>query len=229
MKREFNVEANVGVPQVAYKETINEIVRQEGKYIHQSGGRGQYGHVYIRIEPLKRGEGFIFKDEIVGGAIPKEYIPGVEKGIREALENGVLAGYPVVDVLVALYDGSFHEVDSSEIAFKIAARGAFREASKAAKPALLEPIMKAAVTTPEEFLGEVIGDLSSRRGKIESTETKNNIKIVYGFVPLSTMFGYSTILRSLTQGRASFTMEPSHYEEVPANLVETVAKRELKR
>jgi len=229
MKREFNVEANVGVPQVAYKETINEIVRQEGKYIHQSGGRGQYGHVYIRIEPLKRGEGFIFKDEIVGGAIPKEYIPGVEKGIREALENGVLAGYPVVDVLAALYDGSFHEVDSSEIAFKIAARGAFREASKAAKPALLEPIMKAAVTTPEEFLGEVIGDLSSRRGKIESTETKNNIKIVYGFVPLSTMFGYSTILRSLTQGRASFTMEPSHYEEVPANLVETVAKRELKR
>ncbi|PIP04511.1 elongation factor G [candidate division WWE3 bacterium CG23_combo_of_CG06-09_8_20_14_all_40_14] len=229
MKREFNVEANVGVPQVAYKETINEIVRQEGKYIHQSGGRGQYGHVYIRIEPLKRGEGFIFKDEIVGGAIPKEYIPGVEKGIREALENGVLAGYPVVDVLAALYDGSFHEVDSSEIAFKIAARGAFREASKAAKPALLEPIMKAAVTTPEEFLGEVIGDLLSRRGKIESTETKNNIKIVYGFVPLSTMFGYSTILRSLTQGRASFTMEPSHYEEVPANLVETVAKRELKR
>ncbi|MFH1408169.1 MAG: elongation factor G [Patescibacteria group bacterium] len=229
MKREFSVEANVGAPQVAYKETINDIVRQEGKYIHQSGGRGQYGHVYIRIEPLKKGEGFIFKDEIVGGSIPKEYIPGVEKGIREALENGVLAGYPVVDVLAALYDGSFHEVDSSEIAFKLAAREAFREACKKAKPSLLEPIMKVAVTTPEEFLGEVIGDLSSRRGKIESTETKNNVKIVYGSVPLSTMFGYSTILRSLTQGRASFTMEPSHYEEIPVNLIENIAKREIKR
>ncbi|MFH1565971.1 MAG: elongation factor G [bacterium] len=229
MKREFSVEANVGAPQVAYKETIKDVVRQEGKYIHQSGGRGQYGHVYIRIEPLQRGEGFIFKDEIVGGSIPKEYIPGVEKGIREALENGVLAGYPVVDVLAALYDGSFHEVDSSEIAFKLAAREAFRIASKQAKPVLLEPIMKISVTTPEEFLGEVIGDLSSRRGKIENTETKNNVKIVYGFVPLSTMFGYSTALRSLTQGRASFTMEPSSYEEVPASLVETVAKRELKR
>ena len=229
MKREFGVEANVGTPQVAYKETVTISVRQEGKYIHQSGGHGQYGHVYIRIEPLKPGEGFIFKDEIVGGSIPREFIPGVEKGIREALENGVLAGYPVVDVLAALYDGSFHEVDSSELAFKLAAREAFREGSKQAKPILLEPIMKVSVTAPESFLGEIIGDLSSRRGKIENTESKNNIRVVNAVVPLSTMFGYSTVIRSLTQGRASFTMEPSHYEEVPAGLIETIAKRERKR
>jgi len=229
MRREFGVEANVGQPQVAYKETIKELVRQEGKYIHQSGGHGQYGHVYIRIEPLKRGEGFIFKDEIVGGAIPKEFIPGVEKGVREAMENGVLAGYPVVDILVALYDGSFHEVDSSELAFKLAAREAFREGTKRADPVILEPIMRVDVITPEDFLGEVIGDLSSRRGRIDSTEARTNVKVVKGLVPLATMFGYSTALRSLTQGRAYFTMEPSHYEEVPSNLVESIARREIKR
>jgi elongation factor G len=224
MKREFKVEATTGAPQVAYKETIRKIVEQEGKYIRQSGGRGQYGHVWLRLEPRNTGEGSIFEDEIVGGAIPKEYIPAVEKGVKEALESGVIAGYPVVDVLVALYDGSFHEVDSSEIAFKIATIDAFKEAARRADPVLLEPIMKVEVSVPDQFMGDVIGDLSSKRGRIEGTESKGNLTVIKSLVPLAELFGYSTILRSITQGRGSFNMEPSHYQEVPQNVAQKVAE-----
>ena len=222
LKREFNVEVNTGAPQVAYRETIKDTVEQEGKYIKQSGGRGQYGHVFLRISPLEKGKGYEFVDKIVGGAIPKEYITPVNKGVQEAMQHGVFAGYPVTDVRVELFDGSYHEVDSSEIAFKIAASEAFKEGCKKAKPVLLEPIMKIAVTTPEEFLGDVIGDLSSKRGRIEGTETKGNTKIISGYVPLGEMFGYATSIRSMTQGRASFSMVLSHYEEVPANVAEKI-------
>lgn len=224
MKREFNLEINTGKPQVAYRETIRKTVEQEGKYIRQSGGRGQYGHVYLKVEPLERGEGVKFIDKIVGGAIPKEYIPAVEKGVKEAAESGIIAGYPFVDFQVTLFDGSFHEVDSSEMAFKMAAIEAMREAQKAADTFLLEPIMKVEVITPEEFMGDVIGNLSSKRGKIESTEQKGNVRIILGKVPLAEMFGYATELRGMTQGRASFVMEPSHYEEVPSNIAEGLAK-----
>jgi len=222
MKREFGVEANVGKPQVAYKETITAKAEAEGKYIRQTGGRGQYGHVVISIEPLEKGKGYEFVNKIVGGIIPREYIPAVDKGIREACELGVLAGYPVIDVRVTLFDGSFHEVDSSEMAFKIAASMAFKDAFKKAKPILLEPIMKIEIVIPEEFMGEVIGNFNSRRGRIEEMRQRGNARIIRGFVPIATMFGYATDLRSLTQGRGVYTMEFSHYEEVPKNIADEI-------
>jgi elongation factor G len=222
MKREFSVDSNVGRPQVAYKETVRTSAEAEGKYIRQSGGRGQYGHVVIKIEPMERGKGFEFVNAIKGGIIPQEFIPAVEKGVKEALFKGVIAGYPVVDVKVTLFDGSFHEVDSSEAAFKIAGSMAFQEGAKRAKPVILEPIMKVQVITPSEFMGDVTGDLSSRRGKIEAMNDRANIKIIDSKVPLSEMFGYATNLRSLTQGRGSFNMEFSHYEEVPNSIAELI-------
>jgi elongation factor G len=222
MKREFGVDAKVGAPQVAYKETIRKLVESEGKYIRQSGGRGQYGHCFLRLEPKNRGEGYEFVDEIFGGAIPKEFIPGVEKGAKEAMENGVLAGFPMVDMKVTLYDGSFHDVDSSEIAFKIAASMAMKSGVLKADPVLLEPIMKVEVTTPEEFMGDVIGDLSAKRAEIQGTEKRGNAVIIVAMVPLAELSGYATILRSKTQGRASYYMEPSHYQEVPKNIQEQI-------
>ncbi|MDP3710551.1 MAG: elongation factor G [bacterium] len=223
MKREFNVGANVGRPQVAYKETIKKEAEAEGKYIRQSGGRGQYGHVWLRVEPNERGKGFEFINEIKGGVIPQEFIAPTEKGIKEAMEKGVLAGYPVVDIKVALYDGSYHEVDSSEAAFKIAGSMAFQEATKRGVLVMLEPIMKVEVVTPENFLGEVTGDLNSKRARIEQMEDRGmGIKTIDAKVPLAEMFGYVTTLRSLTQGRASFTMEFDHYEEVPANVAKVI-------
>jgi elongation factor G len=220
--REFKVGANVGKPQVAYRETIKDKVKAEGKFVRQSGGRGQYGHVYIEVEPLGLGGGFEFANKIVGGSIPREYVPAVEKGIKEALENGVLAGYPVVDVKVILFDGSYHEVDSSEMAFKIAGSMAFKNAVKKAKPVLLEPIMAIEVVTPEEYMGEVIGDLNSRRGRIQTMNQRSNVRVIAAQVPLSSMFGYATDLRSKTQGRATYTMQIAHYEEVPKNISEDI-------
>jgi len=222
MKREFKVEGNIGRPQVAYKESIKEMAEAEGKYIRQSGGRGQYGHVWLKVEPRNRGEGFEFVDEIKGGIIPKEFIPAVEKGVKEAIEKGVLSGYPLVDLRVTLYDGSFHEVDSSEFAFKIAGSLALQEAAKRAKLMLLEPIMKIEVISPEEFFGSVIGDLGARRGKIEETQDRAQVKIIRVKTPLAEMFGYATTLRSLTQGRGTFTMEFDHYEEVPQNVAQEI-------
>ena len=224
MKREFSVEANVGAPQVAYRETIRESVEQEGKFVRQSGGRGQYGHVWLRIEPKEAGSGYEFVSEIVGGVVPKEYIPAVDKGIQEQMKNGVLAGYPVVDVKVTLFDGSYHEVDSSEMAFKLAAAEGFRAGSRKAKAVLLEPIMKVEVTTPEEYMGDVIGDLNSRRGLIQGMEDEPSGKIVKAQVPLANMFGYATSLRSLTQGRANYSMEFDCYNEAPSNVVESIIK-----
>jgi elongation factor G len=226
MKREFNVEANVGKPQVAYRETIKKAIEQEGKYIRQSGGRGQYGHVKIKIEPREPGEGFEFHNAIVGGIIPKEYIPAVEKGIVEQMENGVIAGYPVVDVKVTLYDGSFHEVDSSEMAFKVAGSMAFKEGAKKATPILLEPIMKVEVVTPEDYMGDVMGDLNRRRGILQGMDENPTGKIINAQVPLSEMFGYATDLRSLSQGRATYTMEFSKYTEAPANIAEAVIQQQ---
>ena len=223
MKREFGVEANVGRPQVAYKETIKKTAEAEGKYIRQSGGRGQYGHVWLRVEPRERGQGFEFEDEIKGGVIPQEYITAVEKGVKEALEKGVLAGFPLVDIMVALYDGSYHEVDSSEAAFKIAGSIALQEATRRAGLVMLEPVMKIEVIVPEQFLGETMGDLNSKRARIEGTgERGPGIRIIDAKVPLAEMFGYVTTLRSLTQGRASFTMEFDHYEEVPHNVAQLI-------
>ncbi|PIR72236.1 MAG: elongation factor G [Candidatus Nealsonbacteria bacterium CG10_big_fil_rev_8_21_14_0_10_36_24] len=222
MKREFKVDGLVGKPQVAYKETIKTESEAEGKYIRQSGGRGQYGHVWLRVKPKQRGEGFEFVDEIKGGAIPKEFIPAIQKGIKEAMDKGVLAGYPVVDLQATLYDGSFHEVDSSENAFKIAGSVAFQEAVKRAKPVLLEPIMRLEVIVPSDFFGDTIGDLSARRGKIEETKDRLNLKVIEAKVPLAKMFGYVTALRSLTEGRGTFTMEFDHYEEVPSNIVQEI-------
>ncbi|MBI4050443.1 MAG: elongation factor G [Candidatus Doudnabacteria bacterium] len=222
MKREFKVEANVGAPQVAYKETVRRQVEQEGKYIRQTGGRGQYGHVWIRLAPLERGGGREFVDEIAGGIIPKEFIPAVSKGIMEAADNGVIAGYPVVDFQATLYDGSFHEVDSSEIAFKIAGSKAFQDAVRKADPVLLEPIMKVEVVVPEEFMGDVIGDLNSKRGQIREMTERGRAKVIDAEVPLGEMFGYATSLRSMTQGQASYTMEFSHYAEVPKNIAEKI-------
>ena len=222
MKREYNIEVNVGKPQVAYKETIRKKAQGEGKFIRQTGGRGQYGHAVIEVEPLERGQGFIFENAIVGGVIPKEFIPAVEKGIKEAMEGGILAGYPVVDVKVKLFDGSFHEVDSSEIAFQIAGSMAFKDAAKKADPVLLEPIMEVEVEMPEEYVGDVIGDLNSRRGKIMGMENKGVITVVRAMVPLAEMFGYATTLRSLTQGRGTFIMKFSHYEEVPQHIAEKI-------
>jgi elongation factor G len=222
MKREYGVEVNVGKPQVAYKETIRKKAVAEGKFIRQSGGRGQYGHAIIEIEPLERGQGFVFENAIVGGIIPKEFIPSVEKGVREAMQSGVVAGYPVVDVKVKLFDGSYHEVDSSDIAFQIAGSIAFKEAMKKADPVLLEPIMEVEVETPDEYVGDVIGDLNSRRGKIMGMENKGVITVVKAHVPLAEMFGYATTLRSLTQGRGTFIMKFSHYEEVPQHVAEQI-------
>ncbi len=222
LKREFKVGANVGKPQVAYKETIKSGVKIEGKYVRQSGGRGQYGHVWLELEPLERGKGFEFVNKIVGGAIPKEYIPAVEKGVKEAMEGGVLIGYPVVDLKVKLFDGSYHEVDSSEMAFKVAGSMAFKEGAKKAQLALLEPIMAVEVVTPEEYMGDVIGDLSSRRGKILSLLKRGNTQLIKAAVSLSEMFGYATDLRSKTQGRATYTMQFSHYEEVPKNITDEI-------
>jgi len=222
MKREYNIEVNVGKPQVAYKEAIKGKAVAEGKFIRQTGGRGQYGHVVIEVEPLERGSGFVFENAIVGGVIPKEFIPPVEEGIKEAMENGVLAGYPVVDVKVKLFDGSYHEVDSSEIAFKIAGSMAFKEAAKKAGVVLLEPIMEVEVETPDDYVGDVIGDLNSRRGKIMGMENKGIITSIKAHVPLSEMFGYATNLRSLTQGRGTFIMKFSHYSEAPQSITEKV-------
>ena len=220
--REFKVGANVGKPQVAYRETIRKKTKAEGKYIRQSGGRGQYGHVYIEIEPLEPGKNFEFVNKIVGGTIPREYIPAVEKGIKEALENGVLAGYPVVDVKVTLFDGSYHEVDSSEMAFKIAGSMAFKSAAGKAAPVLLEPIMNIEVVTPDEYMGDVIGDLNSRRGKIHTMTQRAKSQVISAEVPLSSMFGYATDLRSKTQGRATYTMQFSHYAEIPKTISEDI-------
>ncbi len=222
MKREYGIEVNVGKPQVAYRETIKKKATGEGKFIRQTGGRGQYGHAVIEIEPLERGKGFVFENAIVGGVIPKEFIPAVEKGVKEALDSGILAGYPVVDVKVKLFDGSYHEVDSSELAFQIAGSMAFKEAAKKANPVILEPIMEVEVETPEDYVGDVIGDLNSRRGKIMGMENKGVITVVRAHVPLAEMFGYATTLRSLTQGRGTFIMKFSHYEEVPQHIAEKI-------
>ena len=225
MFREFKVEAEVGAPQVAYRETIKDEVQQEYKYAKQSGGRGQYGHVYLRVKPGESGTGFVFNNEIKGGVIPKEYIPAVEKGCSEAMQGGVLAGYPIEDVEVTLYDGSYHDVDSSEMAFKLAASMGFKEAARKASPAILEPTMKVEVEVPEDYMGDVIGDLNRRRGQINAMGDRNGNKIVDAFVPLSEMFGYSTDLRSSTQGRATYSMEFDHYEEVPRNISEEIMKK----
>ncbi|KKQ74024.1 MAG: Elongation factor G [Berkelbacteria bacterium GW2011_GWB1_38_5] len=228
MKREFKVEANVGAPQVAYKETIKSAVKQEGKYIRQTGGRGQYGHVWIEIAPRERGEGFEFIDKIVGGTIPREFIPAVAKGIKEALTKGVIAGYPLVDLSATLYDGSFHDVDSSELAFQIAGSMALQDGVKKADPVLLEPIMKVEVVTPEEFMGDVLGDLNSKRCRIEQLSERSKSKVISAMVPLAEMFGYSTSLRSLTQGRASYTMEFDHYAEVPSHIAQKLIEGKTK-
>ncbi len=222
LKREFKVDANVGKPQVAYKETIRKKVTQEHKFVRQSGGKGQFGHVWIELEPNEKGKGFIFVNKIVGGVIPKEYIPAVEKGIEESLKNGVLAGYPVEDVKVTLIDGSYHDVDSSEMAFKIAGSMAFKEAARKANPVLLEPIMDVEVVTPDDYMGSVNGDLSSRRGRIEGMSQRSDAQVVRAMVPLSEMFGYSTTLRSMTQGRAIYTMQFSHYDETPKSISEKI-------
>jgi elongation factor G len=223
--REFKVGANVGKPQVAYKETIRTASKAEGKFVRQSGGRGQYGHVYLELEPGGAGKGFEFVNKIVGGTIPREYIPAVEKGVKEAMDSGVLAGYPVVDVKAVLYDGSYHEVDSSEMAFKIAGSMAFKEAAKRAKPVILEPIMSVEVVTPEEYMGDVMGDLNSRRGKIQSMEKRGNAQVIRAEVPLAEMFGYATDLRSKTQGRATYTMQFSHYEDVPKGIADSIVAK----
>jgi len=228
MRREFKVEASVGRPQVAYRETIRTEAEAEGKYIRQSGGRGQYGHACLKVEPKKRGEGYEFIDEIKGGAIPKEFIPAIEKGVKEAVDKGVLAGYMMVDLAVTLVDGSFHEVDSSENAFKIAGSMAFQEAVRRAKPVLLEPIMKLEVIVPADFFGDAIGDLSARRGKVDETKDRLNLKVIDAKVPLAEMFGYATALRSLTEGRGTFTMEFSHYEEVPGNISQEIIEGKRK-
>ena len=220
MKREFKVEANIGQPQVSYRETIRQIAEAEGKYIKQSGGRGQYGHCWLRVEPQEEGAGFEFKDEVKGGVIPREYIPAVEKGVKEAVDQGILAGYPMVDVKVAVYDGTYHEVDSSEVAFKMAAIIAFKDACRKANPVLLEPIMKVEVITPEEYMGNIVGDLNSKRGQIGQMGDRGNVKVVDAKVPLAEMFGYATALRSMSQGRANYSMEFLHYAEVPKNIAE---------
>jgi elongation factor G len=225
MKREFKVEANVGAPQVAYRETIRALVEQEGKFVRQSGGRGQFGHVWLRIEPQEPGTGYEFVNEIVGGVVPKEYIPAVDKGIQEQMENGVIAGFPVVDVKVTLYDGSYHEVDSSEMAFKIAGSMGFKEGAKKAKPVLLEPMMKVEVVTPEEYMGDVMGDLNRRRGIVGGMDDTPSGKVIRAEVPLAEMFGYATDLRSATQGRATYSMEFEKYNEAPANIAEEVIKK----
>jgi elongation factor G len=227
MKREFKVEANIGKPQVAYRETITETVEAEGKFIKQSGGRGKYGHVEIELGPNEQGKGYEFINAIVGGSIPKEYIQPVSAGIQEAMRNGVVAGFPVVDIKVKLYDGSFHDVDSDELSFKVAGSMAFKNGSRKAKPILLEPIMSVEVVTPEDYLGDVMGDLNSRRGKIEGFNARKDAQVIKALVPLSEMFGYSTILRSMTQGRAIYTMQFDHYQQVPQSIAEEIAEKSL--
>ena len=226
MRREFKVEANVGAPQVAYRETIRGSVEQEGKFVRQSGGRGQFGHVYLKIEPQEAGAGYEFVNEIVGGVVPREYIPAVDKGVQEAMENGVIAGYPVVDVKVTLYDGSYHDVDSNEMAFKIAGSMCFKEGARKAKPVLLEPMMKVEVTTPEEYMGDVMGDLNSRRGIVQGMDDSPAGRQIKAEVPLSEMFGYATDLRSATQGRANYSMEFAKYAEVPASIADAITKKQ---
>ncbi|MBE2255758.1 MAG: elongation factor G [Ignavibacteria bacterium] len=225
LKREFKVDANVGKPQVAYKETIKKKVTQEGKFVRQSGGRGQFGHVWIEIEPNEKGKGYVFENAIVGGSIPKEYIQPVSNGIQEAMKNGVLAGYPVEDIKIKLFDGSFHDVDSSEMAFKIAGSMAFKEGARKATPVLLEPIMDVEVVTPDEYMGDVMGDLSSRRGRIEGMSQRNDAQVIKSLVPLSEMFGYATQLRSMTQGRAIYTMQFSHYDEAPKSIADQIVEK----
>jgi len=220
MLREFKVDANVGKPQVAYKETIAKSVESEGRFIRQTGGRGQYGHCYLKLKPLPRGSGINFVNDVVGGSIPREYIKPVEEGVREACRNGVLAGYPVVDIEITVYDGSYHDVDSSEIAFKLAGSLGFKDGAKRANPTLLEPIMSVEVVVPEEYMGDIIGDLNSRRCKIEAMGERGSLRFVRGLVPLAEMFGYATAIRSLSQGRATYTMEPHSYAEVPKHLAE---------
>lgn len=222
LKREFKVEANTGKPQVAYKESITQRVEQEAKFVRQSGGRGQYGHVKIILEPLERGSGYVFENKVVGGAIPKEYIPAVDEGIEEALQSGIQAGYPVLDVKATLFDGSYHDVDSSEMAFKIAGSMAFKQAAAKAGPVILEPIMKVEITVPEEYMGDIMGDVNSRRGRVEGMDARANARVIRGFVPLAEMFGYSTSLRSRTQGRGTFSMEFHSYEEVPKSIAQEI-------
>jgi len=225
MKREFNVEANVGKPQVAYRETIRKAVKQEGKFVRQSGGKGQYGHVVLEIEPQERGAGYVFENLTVGGSVPKEYVPAVDKGIREAMTSGPMAGYPVVDIKIKLVDGSYHEVDSNEMAFKIAGSMGFKEGFNKASPVLLEPIMKVEIVTPEDYLGDVMGDVSRRRGVLQGSDDSPSGKVINAMVPLGEMFGYATSLRSMSQGRATFTMEFDHYAEAPTNIAEAVIKK----
>jgi elongation factor G len=225
MKREFRVDANVGKPQVAYRETIRKLVEQEGKFVRQSGGRGQYGHVFLRIEPRPAGEGYEFENAIVGGVVPREYIGAVDKGVREQMENGVVAGYPVVDCKVTLYDGSYHDVDSSEMAFKIAGSMGFRDGALKANPVLLEPIMKVEVVTPEDYMGDVMGDLNRRRGLPQGMDDSPSGKVIRAEVPLAEMFGYATDLRSMSQGRAVYSMEFEKYAAVPQNVADTVMKK----
>jgi elongation factor G len=225
MKREFKVEANVGRPQVAYRETIRKGVEAEGKFVRQSGGRGQYGHVKIKLEPMAAGEGYEFENAIVGGVVPREYISSVDKGIKEQIGNGVIAGYPMVDVKVTLFDGSYHEVDSSEMAFKVAGSMAFKNAAVIANPVLLEPLMKVEVVTPEDYMGDVMGDLNRRRGIVQGMEDSPAGKLINAHVPLSEMFGYATDLRSQTQGRATYTMEFDHYAEAPSSVAEEIIKK----
>ena len=225
LKREFNVEANVGAPQVAYKESITKASEGEGRYVKQTGGRGQYGHAKIRLLPRKPGEGFLFENEIVGGVIPKEFIKPIEQGIVEALTTGVVAGYPMDDVLVELYDGSYHDVDSNEMAFKIAGSMAFKDAAKRANPVLLEPIMRVEVVVPEEFMGDIIGDLTSRRGHVQSMDARGGSQIINARVPLEKMFGYATEMRSRTQGRATYSMHFDHYEQAPKSVSDDVIAR----
>jgi elongation factor G len=225
MKREFNVQANVGRPQVAYRESIKGKVEVEGKYIKQTGGRGQYGHCWIILEPLEAGKGFEFEDKVKGGAIPREYIPAVEKGVKQAMEGGVLAGYPMVDVKCTVFDGSYHDVDSNAMAFEIAGSMAFKDGARRAKPIILEPVMKFEVVTPEDYMGPIIGDLQSRRAQMTENENRGNARVIRGTVPLATMFGYATTVRSLSQGRASFNLEPSHYAEVPKNVADEIIQK----
>ncbi len=225
LTREFKVGANVGKPQVAYRETMSIASSSEGRFVRQSGGRGQYGHVVMEFEPLEPGTGFEFDNRIVGGAIPKEYIPAVEKGILAAMQNGVIAGYPVVDIKAILVDGTFHAVDSSEMAFSIAGSMAFQEGFKKGKPVILEPVMEVEVVTPESYLGDVVGSLNSRRGRIERMDSRSVSQVITALVPLAEMFGYATTLRSLTQGRATYTMQVAHYESVPQKIMDEIIAR----
>jgi len=225
MLREFKVDCNIGKPQVAYRETIRKTIRAEGRFVRQSGGRGQYGHCWLEIEPQKPTSGFVFENKIVGGVIPKEYIAPIEAGVKEAMENGVLAGYKVVDVKVTVYDGSYHDVDSSELAFKIAGSIAFKNAAAKADPVVLEPYMKVEVIVPEEYMGDVIGDLNARRGRVEGIEPRSGAQVIRSFVPLAEMFNYATDLRSRTQGRGNYSMEFSHYDEVPKNIAEAIVAK----